>query len=399
MSNKKYYWLKLKEDFFEEDTISWIEEQENGKEYCLFYLKLCLKSLKTNGTLIRNVGTMLVPYDVKQLGKITNTDIDTVRIAMELFKNIGLVEILDNGEIYLRQLQNMVGSETSKAQLMRNKRAKDKKELPQIDILKHEAKSNAFRQKAFRAKKFCEEKQHIPLIESHYNNKRYNGNYYIVLKRDKCKCSICGSIENLCVHHIDGYSEENPENSNENKMITLCRTCHAQVHAGAEIPEDILESINYYEDNSNVTENCYRVTENRYTEIEQEIDIETETDIEIEKEIEIEQQQEIEKIVVGKVSMYFPYLNEKDVNAIKNEFLKTNKDIYYLIEKLILTFDNKDIKNKIGYLLKAIRDDYKMNLVTKPDMLLQVWQQEMLEKPNNPIIADKVEYFRHLCEQ
>ena len=69
------------------------------------------------------------------------------------------------------------------------------------------------------------------------------------------------------------------------------------------------------------------------------------------------------------------------------------------MEKLIITFDNKDIKNKIGYLLKAIRDDYKMNLVTKPDMLLQVWQQEMLEKPNNPIIADKVEYFRHLCEQ
>ena len=129
MSNKKYYWLKLKENFFEDDTISWIEEQENGKEYCLFYLKLCLKSLKTEGILIRNVGKMLVPYDVKQLGKITNTDVDTVRVAMELFKNIGLIEILEGGEIYLNQLQNMVGSETSKAQLMRNKRARDKKIL------------------------------------------------------------------------------------------------------------------------------------------------------------------------------------------------------------------------------------------------------------------------------
>ena len=59
----------------------------------------------------------------------------------------------------------------------------------------------------------------------------------------------------------------------------------------------------------------------------------------------------------------------------------------------------KDIKNKVGYLLAAIKDDYKVNLVTKPEMLLQVWQQEMLEKPNNPIVADKVEYFRHLCEQ
>ena len=223
---------------------------------------------------------MLVPYDAKQLGKITNTDIDTVRVAMELFKNIGLVEILDNGEIYLRQLQNMVGSETSKAQLMRNKRAKD-------------------------------------------------------------KGLVC-------------------EGNNVTKALP-----------------------------------------NRYTEIEQEKEKEQEKEqnIEIEKDKEIEQQQEIEEIVVGKVKLFFPYLNEKDVNAIKDEFLKTNKDMFYLIEKLILTFDNKDIKNKVGYLLKAIRDDYKMNLVTKPEMLLQVWQQELLEKPNNPVIANKVKYFKYLCEQ
>ena len=125
-NNKKYDWLKLKEDFFEDDTINWIEEQENGKEYCLFYLKLCLKSLKTNGILIRNVGQMLIPYDVKKLAEITNTPADTVRVAMEVFKNIGLIQILENGEIYMAQLKNMVGSETSKAQLMRNKRARDK---------------------------------------------------------------------------------------------------------------------------------------------------------------------------------------------------------------------------------------------------------------------------------
>ena len=127
MANKKYYWLKLKEDFFEEDAIAWIEEQENGKDYCLFYLKLCLKSLKTNGLLIRNVGSMIVPYDAKTLAKITNTELDTVKVAMDIFTKIGLVQILENGEIFISQLQNMVGSETSKAQLMRNKRAKDKK--------------------------------------------------------------------------------------------------------------------------------------------------------------------------------------------------------------------------------------------------------------------------------
>lgn len=125
-TTKKYYWLKLKEDFFEDDTIEWIEEQPNGEKYSLFYLKLCLKSLKTDGVLIRNVGEMLIPYDVKKLAEITKTDVDTVRVAMEIFKNIGLIQILENGEIYMAQLKNMVGSETSKAQLMRNKRARDK---------------------------------------------------------------------------------------------------------------------------------------------------------------------------------------------------------------------------------------------------------------------------------
>lgn len=109
---KKYYWLKLKEDFFDDDAISWLEEQPKGKEYALFYLKLCLKFLKTDGILIRTVGTMLVPYDMKKLSEITKTEFDTVVVAMELMKNIGLVEILENGEIFLPGLHQMVGSES-----------------------------------------------------------------------------------------------------------------------------------------------------------------------------------------------------------------------------------------------------------------------------------------------
>lgn len=125
-NNKRFYWLKLKENFFEEDTISWLEEQENGKEYCLFYLKLCLKSLKTDGILIRNVGELLVPYDIKKLAEMTHTDIDTARVSMEIFEKIGLIQILENGEIYLTQLENMVGSETTKAETMRRLRSQKK---------------------------------------------------------------------------------------------------------------------------------------------------------------------------------------------------------------------------------------------------------------------------------
>lgn len=124
--SKKYYWMKLKEDFFDDDAIEWLEDQPKGKEYTLFYLKLCLKSLKTNGILIREVGTLLVPYDTKKLSEVTKTDFDTVVVAMELLKSIGLVEILEYGEICIPHMEELVGSETDKAAIMRRLREQKK---------------------------------------------------------------------------------------------------------------------------------------------------------------------------------------------------------------------------------------------------------------------------------
>ena len=107
----KFYWLQLKEDFFEDDAIEWLEEQKpNGRDYAYFYLKLCLKSLKSNGILIREVGNILIPYDNKKLAELTRMDFDTVCVAMELLKKIGLVQVLENGEIYITQLENLIGS-------------------------------------------------------------------------------------------------------------------------------------------------------------------------------------------------------------------------------------------------------------------------------------------------
>ena len=127
--NKRYYWLKLQETFFEDDTIDFIESQENGEKYVLFYLKLCLKALKYEGKLIRYVGELLMPYDEIGLSKLTKTDVDTVRSALILFSNIGLIKRLESGEIYLTQLNELIGSETSAAQRKRIQRIKQKNQL------------------------------------------------------------------------------------------------------------------------------------------------------------------------------------------------------------------------------------------------------------------------------
>lgn len=119
--NKKYYWLKLKEDFFERDEIKIIESQKNGKDYINFYFKLLLKSLKSNGTLRFKDA---IPYNLEMLSTITNCNVDTVNTAINTFISLGLMEKWEDGTFFMLEVQNMVGSETSWAEKKREYRDK-----------------------------------------------------------------------------------------------------------------------------------------------------------------------------------------------------------------------------------------------------------------------------------
>lgn len=124
--SKRYYWLKLNENFFDREEIKVIESMENGKDYIIFYLKLLLKSIATEGTL-RFRG--IIPYTPEMLASITNTSIDTVRVAIDLFVKLGLMELWDDGTLFMVETQNMIGSETEWARRKRIQRNKIK-ELP-----------------------------------------------------------------------------------------------------------------------------------------------------------------------------------------------------------------------------------------------------------------------------
>ena len=77
-----------------------------------------------------------------------------------------------------------------------------------------------------------------------------------------------------------------------------------------------------------------------------------------------EQQQEKEEVkkiltkVVDEINKYFS-LEDEDVKKVANTYLATGKEINYLIEKLKLVSETPDVKNVVGYLLKAIQEDYK----------------------------------------
>lgn len=117
--NKKFYWLKLKRDFFKRHDIRIIEEMENGKDYILFYLKMLLESIDHEGEL-RFSET--IPYNEKMLSVITNTNIDIVRSAMKVFIDLKMIEILDDSTIYMTEVLKLTGCETEYAKKKREYR-------------------------------------------------------------------------------------------------------------------------------------------------------------------------------------------------------------------------------------------------------------------------------------
>lgn len=123
--NKKYFWLKLKNDFFDREEIKLIEAMANGKDYIIFYMKLLLKSIENDGKLyFRNT----IPYSPEMLASVTSTNIDTVKVAVDLFLKLGMMEKWDDGTLFMIETQNMIGSESKWAQYKRVQR-NQKKEI------------------------------------------------------------------------------------------------------------------------------------------------------------------------------------------------------------------------------------------------------------------------------
>lgn len=123
MAEKKYYWLKLKRDFFKRHDIRIIEEMPNGKDYILFYLKLLLESIDHEGSLRFSDA---IPYNEQMLSVVTNTNVDIVKAAMKLFIDLKMIEVFDDQTIYMNEVEKLIGSESAAAERMRISRAKQK---------------------------------------------------------------------------------------------------------------------------------------------------------------------------------------------------------------------------------------------------------------------------------
>lgn len=123
MNNSKYYWLKLQNDFFKRHDIKIIENMPNGKDYIIFYLKLLCESTTHEGRLRFSDE---IPYSDEMLSIITDTNIDIVRSAIKIFEQLKMIDVLDDGTFFLRQVEKMIGSETKSAERVRRFRENQK---------------------------------------------------------------------------------------------------------------------------------------------------------------------------------------------------------------------------------------------------------------------------------
>ena len=111
--NKKYYYIRLKENFFDSDEIKLLESIPNdGYKFSNILLKMYLKSLKYNGRLMFNER---IPFNAEMLATVTGHSIGDIERAIEMFKKFGLIEVLETGEIYMLDIQSFIGKTSTEA--------------------------------------------------------------------------------------------------------------------------------------------------------------------------------------------------------------------------------------------------------------------------------------------
>ena len=127
--NKKYYYLKLKEDFFDSDAMIVMESMPDGYKYSNILLKLYLRSLKHEGKLMFNDR---IPYNSTILSQVTRHSVGDVERAIKVFEEMNLIEILDNGAIFISDIQNFVGRSSTEGDRKREYRRRIEEEREQL---------------------------------------------------------------------------------------------------------------------------------------------------------------------------------------------------------------------------------------------------------------------------
>lgn len=130
-TGKRYYWIKLKESFMGSDEVDYLMSRPNGANYIVLYQMLCLKTINTEGKLSHRIGEILIPYDLEKIQRDCKWfSIDTIRVALNLYKSFGLIYEDQEGTLILSDHHSIVGSETDYAVQKKAQRQNQMQQLP-----------------------------------------------------------------------------------------------------------------------------------------------------------------------------------------------------------------------------------------------------------------------------
>lgn len=116
---KKYVWLKLKEDFFQQRTIKKLRKIAGGDTYVIIYLKLQLLSLTDEGKLFYEG---VEDTFAEEMALAIDEDVENIKVTLLFLEKNGLIQTLDADEFTLPEVINSIGTETAAAERMRKMR-------------------------------------------------------------------------------------------------------------------------------------------------------------------------------------------------------------------------------------------------------------------------------------
>ena len=133
-TNRRFYWIKLKKDFFETRFIKRLRTMPNGDTYTIIYLKLLLKTVENNGFYYYEG----IDEDIySEIALDLDESLEAVKNTVNYLVQKNLMTISEN-EAELYQMDEMVGSETASTRRARKSREKSKSVAMQ-----HQCNTNA----------------------------------------------------------------------------------------------------------------------------------------------------------------------------------------------------------------------------------------------------------------
>ena len=116
---KRYYWLKLKDDFFNQKEIKRLRKIAGGDTYTIIYLKMLLVSLKNEGKIYFDG---IEDDFASEIALELDEDEENVKVTLAYLRSKGLVEMNSEEEMTMQNMASLIGSETESAVRMRRSR-------------------------------------------------------------------------------------------------------------------------------------------------------------------------------------------------------------------------------------------------------------------------------------